>query len=606
MMRMFLNSASWGLKLNGEGLWISNGILYQEGTGFDEINFIDILSGYPSFILTETEMGFKQILLDDLNEILPLANELFETGMFTWVHPDFMMPIRKNSDPLYASQYFLKNTGQLGGTSGIDINIEPAWAITKGSANIEVAVIDDGLEDHEDLNDTLGNSRILQGYSPGDPGGNGLPVHPTGDVHGEPIAGIIGASHNELGGRGIAPNVLLKGIHPSHSGDSTTIISNYVDAITWAWRSGSDIINNSWTSYVCGDNLIPSLDVAIDSALIYGRGGKGCFVVFSAGWNVGGDTCIRYPASLPQVFTLSSVNNNGVLSHYSPFGPQIDATVPSSDSTSNVTTVDRMGFNGLDSTNYTSGFGGTSTAAAMTSGLAALILSVDSNLTQTQIANLITSTATDMGSVGRNDSTGYGRINAGAALNQVAGTFPVEWSDFYGESQETKVNLTWITSRETNSFQFEVERSYGGGFTNLGTVVAKGFSDTETNYHFIDFEPRFGMNYYRLKQVDLDGKFQYSSTIEVEVEGDNLIQIETRFSENNKDHLELIVLDPKPSILKFRVLDLQGRLMVTKTHQAKSSKEEIIIPLGQVAAGIYFIQVYADGKGVAVRKFTKK
>ncbi|MBE9491801.1 MAG: peptidase S8, partial [Bacteroidetes bacterium] len=57
--------------------------------------------------------------------------------------------------------YNLNNTGQFGGTAGIDINAPQAWNITKGSSSIRIAVIDNGVEDHEEL-----TGRVLQGYTP--------------------------------------------------------------------------------------------------------------------------------------------------------------------------------------------------------------------------------------------------------------------------------------------------------------------------------------------------------------------------------------------------------------------------------------------------------
>ena len=102
----------------------------------------------------------------------------------------------------------MKNTGQNGGKSGIDINVESAWAITTSSNNIRVAVIDDGVENHEDL-----NGRVLQGFTPLNANGFGTPT--TQNVpgiiigHGEACAGIIAASHNTIGIAGVAPNVQL-------------------------------------------------------------------------------------------------------------------------------------------------------------------------------------------------------------------------------------------------------------------------------------------------------------------------------------------------------------------------------------------------------------
>ena len=83
---------------------------------------------------------------------LNYANILYETGLFESTEPAFMYHNLGNSnDPHFNDQWTLKNTGQNGGISGIDINIEQAWNISTGN-NINVAVVDQGIEmNHPDL-----------------------------------------------------------------------------------------------------------------------------------------------------------------------------------------------------------------------------------------------------------------------------------------------------------------------------------------------------------------------------------------------------------------------------------------------------------------------
>ena len=68
------------------------------------------------------------VKLNNWNNIFDVANAIYESGMTEWCHPDFATIIERTTinDPLYSQQYYLKNTGQAGGVSGIDINIEPA------------------------------------------------------------------------------------------------------------------------------------------------------------------------------------------------------------------------------------------------------------------------------------------------------------------------------------------------------------------------------------------------------------------------------------------------------------------------------------------------
>ena len=84
---------------------------------------------------------------------------MYETGMCEYAEPNFFQEIRYANDR-YPLQWGLNNTGQSGGTPGLDINAEQAWTITRGNPNIKVAVIDSGVDlTHPDL-----QANLLPGY----------------------------------------------------------------------------------------------------------------------------------------------------------------------------------------------------------------------------------------------------------------------------------------------------------------------------------------------------------------------------------------------------------------------------------------------------------
>lgn len=94
--------------------------------------------------------------------------------------------------------------------------------------------------------------------------------------------------------------------------------------------------------------------------------------------------------------------------------------------------------------------------------------------------------------------------------------FPVEFLSFSGLRKQEQVALEWRTAREQNSAYFQVERSLEGtGFEAIGEVAAAGFSQEVRSYRFLDEHPCPGGCFYRLKQVDLDGAYMYSSVIEL-------------------------------------------------------------------------------------------
>lgn len=94
----------------------------------------------------------------------------------------------------WEKQYYLNNTDHSYCGFDNDIDALEVWNLTRGCANITVAVIDDGVEDHSDLRDDAGNTRVLDGFTPSGVTTNGRPG--TGDKHGQACAGIIAASHN--------------------------------------------------------------------------------------------------------------------------------------------------------------------------------------------------------------------------------------------------------------------------------------------------------------------------------------------------------------------------------------------------------------------------
>jgi hypothetical protein len=91
---------------------------------------------------------------------------------------------------------------------------------------------------------------------------------------------------------------------------------------------------------------------------------------------------------------------------------------------------------------------------------------------------------------------------------------PVEWMEFEAMPQPRQVDLRWTTASESKSAYFIVERSLDGDrFESIGTVAAMGTTHSTTEYGFADKAPRVGMNYYRLQQVDDEGRMMTSKTV---------------------------------------------------------------------------------------------
>ncbi|WP_051638299.1 S8 family serine peptidase [Maribacter sp. Hel_I_7] len=396
------NSIASFLDNNGEPIIPTGEILFEpkKGVSISEVNKVC----ENQLTVLDKEYSNYTVLVKDYARIFELANKLYESGLVEYSHPNFIGTLVKfQNDPLYPQQYYLNNTGQFGGTAGIDINGPQALTITEGLTDVKVAVIDDGVENHIDI-----NGRVLSGYTVGNPNGNGSPA--AGAAHGQACAGIIGASlNNNEGITGIAPCTEIVPIDIFSNINASA--GQIRDAIDWAWDEGeADVLSNSW-GYPASD----AITQAIGRARTQGRNGRGSVVVFASG-NSGG--AVSFPGNVSGVLTVGAIDRNGNLWAYSSRGPQMDVVAPTGNVNllGDVRTTDRPGINGYVNGNYVDTFGGTSAACPQVAGVAALMLSFDPFMTESQVKNIIKFTATG---TGFNNNVGHGRLNAQAALQQV-------------------------------------------------------------------------------------------------------------------------------------------------------------------------------------------
>ncbi len=335
------------------------------------------------------------------------------------------------NDPLYSSQFHLRNATTYNGIP-VDINVEPAWDLTRG-AGVRVAIIDDGVDVYHGNTggDMFSPWAGASGYDLVPAASEGNVFEPCcNDTHGTSVAGIImAAQNNGTGGSGIAPDATLNAArvfrrtYPPESNSYGSVAATDVqlaDAINWAWRYvGSDVINNSWG----GGSPSNAITTAVVNALTQGRGGRGTVVVFSAGNpsnRAGGFTDREsYPASLSSttaVISVGAINSSGSPTNYTPVGT-IDVVAPSGHYTGacvgSVVTNDRRWSAGCNdgpfgNVDYTSTFSGTSAAAPQVSGAAALLLAYRPSLTAAQVKQRIRAGADSWGA---SNTFGAGKLN---------------------------------------------------------------------------------------------------------------------------------------------------------------------------------------------------
>ena len=477
---------SFGYIANEEiSLRPTNRISFKLKAGINEDKLIDKMERRAVFAYTH--YGTKQIEVKGADiDIISLSNEIYESGIAEYCYPDFIANIVHNDDPLYPDQYFLNNTKKLGigGTVDADIDAPEAWEITKGSSSIKVAVIDNGVESHDDLKDESGNSRIIGGYTP-HTGGNGAPSN-SYDYHGEACSGIIAASHNDINVRGVAPKVKIVRVNIFEPNTSNDEIG---DGIRWSADNGADVLSNSW-GYTQSGFTWPNITNAINYARSNGRSGKGCIVVFAAG-NTG--SFIQFPATVTGVLCVSALSKYGSITGYSSRGSRIDISAIGGDQ--DIRTLDRMGGNGRNSGNDMSNFDGTSAACPQVSGVAALILSMNSNLTEQQVKDLITQNATDIGAAGKDDLYGWGRLDAAKTLAKLKVQLNTDFTYTEGNASITRTNegvpIQFLTSPRIDVAagyyicDRYIVQSTSSGYAEapLGWFLnSEGYSSANTNY----------------------------------------------------------------------------------------------------------------------------
>lgn len=429
-----IRSQSYAFKNErNEKLWLSHFVVFRLKPEYS-INDLDKIFIKNQASVVEKKYGIIKIEITDIDNVLNTANEIYETSKVIWCQPDFLITVEKCLAP-WQKQFYLKNYYH--GHCGFDhdINALEAWRITRGCADITVAVIDDGVEDHPALNDEFGNSRVLNGFTPSGETDNGRPG--DGDEHGQACAGIIAASHNN-DIHGIAPDIRIL---PVKIRFGTGIpATEYADAINWAWENGADVLSNSWGGG--SDQII--ID-AINNAQQFGRGGNidtgtpglGAIVVFASG-NDGANSVSIYaqhsiavgainihdkPAELlKSILPDKRYTNIGPNQDIVAYGSDVDCEFWSGECPGSIRTIDRIGDAGYSSGDYTDGFSGTSAACPQVSGAAALILSINPNLRRQDVENILFSTAKDLGTTGHDNTYGNGKINVFAAVQEAVKT----------------------------------------------------------------------------------------------------------------------------------------------------------------------------------------
>ncbi|MFZ5518078.1 MAG: leucine-rich repeat domain-containing protein [Candidatus Zhuqueibacterota bacterium] len=180
---------------------------------------------------------------------------------------------------------------------------------------------------------------------------------------------------------------------------------------------------------------------------------------------------------------------------------------------------------------------------------------------------------------------------------------PVELSAFNAHIQAGKIVLQWATESETNSFGFDIEKSRDGEtFERIGFVQGQGTTSTPSRYEFIDQSVVAGANYYRLRQVDFDGQFEYSDIIDVVVGAPTRFKLGQNFPNPFNSSTMISFALPERAHVEITVFDITGKTLAVVTNQTfEAGSYNVHFNASSLPSGSYFYKMVA-GQYSSVQK----
>jgi len=425
------------------------------------------------------------------------------------------------NDPLITNQWHLKNTN----TTRTHINVESVWNYPSSGirgAGIRIGIVDDGLQTtHPDLATNVDTDNDK------DWNGNDLDPNPAvnTDYHGTACAGNAGArGNNSLGVSGSAPESTLVGMRLIAGG-----VTDAQEAEAMAWKN--DIIqvkSNSWGPNDTGtllDGPGPLTVSALQHATIHGRNGKGTIFLWAGGNGAGNSDNSNYDGYANSIHTISigASDSNGNRASYSEPGANVVVVAPSSGGTGITTTdlVGNKGYNNAQSSkggDYTSTFGGTSSATPTAAGVVALMLEKNPNLGWRDVQEILIRSAfkikpgdadwtTNPAGISFNHDFGAGLIDATAAVTLADG-----WINLASQ-QSSSIAQTGLSVPIPDNNPTGITRSFDFSAVNLRVehvTVSVSISHTWRGDLAITLTSPGGMSS-RLAETRNDGNDNYSN-----------------------------------------------------------------------------------------------
>lgn len=524
-----------------------------------------------------------------------LIEKLENQKKVEYAEPNYLFKKMGSSvDPIIQDQWHHKKLGTAA-----------AWKRTMGSQEIIVAIIDDGIDrNHEDL-----KGKIYKGYDTVRERKNILPV----GQHGTHVAGIIASSaNNSIGGAGIAPNIKIMPINVFNGEYADT--KDIIEAIHYAVKNGANIINMSLgdTSYS------KALNNAVQEA--YQEG----LVIIAAAGNEGdlkNSNKRVYPAAFSHVISVGATTSKDKRAAFSNYDSSVDITAPGDYILSTFPK------------NQYAYMSGTSMAAPIVTGVAALIWSNEPKLSKVAVEYRLYDSAVDLGTKGKDIYYGNGRVNAKKALEmktlskpsvtgisdkdtKIQGKLPSDFKAGTVSVYTTKKTLATVKINGEKTFTATIGKQTAGQKIYIRVVDQTGNKSVPVSITVIDktAPPKPTVNTVGDNTTKVTGKAEVSSTVTIKSGSTTLGKSKVNSSGNFT--VTMTKKQKAGKVLAVNATDKAGNKSIAKNVTVKdktgpsiptvnvvTSKTTKVTGKAEASSTVY---VKVSGKVIGSAKTTKK
>jgi hypothetical protein len=190
--------------------------------------------------------------------------------------------------------------------------------------------------------------------------------------------------------------------------------------------------------------------------------------------------------------------------------------------------------------------------------------------------------------VPRNNNTNRGVIVDDIEIT-ASSSLPVQLISFTGELRNEQTVLNWKTAAETNNKHFVIERSANGNnYEPIGTVNA-GTNNGVNSYSFTDAKLKAGTNFYRLRQVDVDGAYKFSKVVIVRLQkGTDAIKVFPTIATSNIN-FNLSTVDATNAIVS--IYDTNGKMMIRTQKSLTAGANQQGVDVSNLRSGAYYFRI---------------